>query len=166
MDIDLNLREMAKDDYRFIIHSWARSFSVSRVISKLHMNEWLACKSYAAILEQRLPAMSGIIACNPEDETQIFGYLVFDDHESAATIHFVYVKDYLRNNGIGSLLSCTLIEKSINSSYPEYGFLKQVLKKEISFKPFHLLGIVINDPKEKRETYAHSPQISGTVPRH
>ena len=149
--IPIVIRLATADDLRFVYHSWIRSFGASNIKHDLGLSEWLICRSYEKIIGKRLSDMSVLVAASPEDDTQILGYVVYEVRNHAPSVHFCYVKDFIRKEGIGG----RLITKALNGSmsgYYSYPIKNQVSKHlvskfKLSFNPFHLLGVFIEDPR-------------------
>lgn len=97
-------RAATREDLRFILASWARSFSHTRKAP-----EGLAPKHYRAALRAtiadilRRPTARAVVACNPNNPNLIWGFAVFEDTGSPV-LHYCYVKELFRGNGIGSHL--------------------------------------------------------------
>lgn len=147
--IPIKIRPATADDLRFVLHSWIRSFGQSSIKHALNLSEWLICKSYEKILTKRLPEMEVLIAASPEDDTQILGYMAYEEKSQTCALHFVYVKDYIRGERICQRLLERLPRTVLRTySYPAGKAWANRVIKEFHFNPFHLLGIFIDDPKE------------------
>lgn len=51
------------------------------------------------------------IACNKDDEDQIYGYVISSQHGKTPIIHFVYIKQPFRKVGLATLLTGSITAK-------------------------------------------------------
>lgn len=103
-------RAATKDDLRFILSSWVRSYTHRR-----KPPEGMSMKGFRAGVRVtiadilRRPTTRAVIACNPLNERLIWGFAIFDDpddyRESEPVLHYCYVKEVFRGNGIGTELT-------------------------------------------------------------
>lgn len=102
MDVQVTLREASQTDVGFIYNSWLKSYRSSPNVSKVHHQLYYAGQH--KLIENLLKACKVIVACNPEDSEQIYGFIIGEEIDSVLCIHFVYVKQPFRALGIGKLL--------------------------------------------------------------
>ena len=101
----IQYRAATKDDLRFILSSWARSYTHRR-----KPPEGMSMKGYRAGVRVtiadilRRPTTRAVIACNPLNASLIWGFSVFEDGPTAV-LHYCYVKEVFRGNGIGTELT-------------------------------------------------------------
>lgn len=102
-DSGCKIRPMADTDRSFVIAAWLNnyrreSYFAARVTDKVFFYH------HHAIVERLLARSRVLIACDPSDENEIVGYIVWEP----GVLHWVYVKKAFRKFGIGrSLLSAT-----------------------------------------------------------
>lgn len=98
-------RPMSKADEAFIYNSWLKSYRDSPTVRSVPNSLYFA--AHHDVIEQLLssPTANVIIACNPEDPEQIYGYGVGD----VGVIHWIYVKHPFRGNGLGRALEQRLV---------------------------------------------------------
>lgn len=57
-----------------------------------------------------------LVACNPEDEDQIYGFIVGEQFpfglKKSPVIHFLYVKAVFRGHGVGNLLMRSTVDNA------------------------------------------------------
>ena len=98
-------RAATRDDLRFILSAWVRSFSHRR-----KPPEGVSPKHYRAALRAtiadilRRPSTCGVVACNPLNPNLIWGFAVYESGDSPV-LFYVYVKEVFRGNGIGTELT-------------------------------------------------------------
>lgn len=98
------LRPLVQADSNFLYSSWIRSFRASSV------NAGLPGREYHARQKRRIGVILGrpdtavIVACDPDDDEHIYGYVVFEMGEVTAMLHYVYVKESFRRFGLGGVL--------------------------------------------------------------
>lgn len=93
----ITIRYNDEDDQHFIMSSWLRSFKNSNYAGPIQNN--LYWKVYQQVIEQLLDrdGVVILIACNPEKETQIFGYIVVEENFETPVVHWLYVKQPFRS---------------------------------------------------------------------
>jgi hypothetical protein len=124
---------------RFVHHSWSRSIATEPHLRDSGISVAVSAKSFEKFLDDRLHDMTVLIACNPEDPDQIFGYIVGE----RKCIHFLYVKEYIRSEGIAK----DLVSRFDATTYSYYSRSSRSLGKKfkLQFNPFHLWGIFLDD---------------------
>lgn len=95
------LRDVTADDLPFIYNSWLKSFKSSPWAKSIPTSIYYA--NHKEVIAKILPKAIIMVACNPEDQSQIFGYAVFTPGRIIA-LHYVYVKQPYRRLGIAQVL--------------------------------------------------------------
>lgn len=103
------LRPPNDTDGSFIIDSWVREARDHYPYS--NMDKSLFYKEYKEIVKTLISKSLILIACNPEETDQIYGYLSFEKVADIPIIHFIYVKLTFRENGIAKLLLQSVFDK-------------------------------------------------------
>lgn len=97
-------RAANKSDLRFVISAWTRSFAHQRKVP-----EGLTPKRYREALRNtvldilRRNSVRVVVACNPLNDRLIWGFAVYEAGPSPV-LHYCYVKEVFRGNGIGGEL--------------------------------------------------------------
>jgi hypothetical protein len=97
-NLPIALRHTHAGDIAFIFNSWLESYRGS-----LHMKNISNTVYYAGhhnLIERIMKRSEAVIACNPEDQTQIYGYIVYEIITGVLVLHYVYVKQPYRKLGI------------------------------------------------------------------
>jgi ribosomal protein S18 acetylase RimI-like enzyme len=96
------LRDGTELDDNFIYSSWLKSYKRSAGPIPFR---WYY-KIYQTVLDRlfKRPPIKVRVACFRTRPEQIFGYVVFEEHEGTPYIHYLYIKDAFRGMGIGSAL--------------------------------------------------------------
>ena len=102
MDIEIQYRPITEDDMSFILNSWLKSYRNSEFAKDLANPVYF--ENHSKIIQHLLAKSNVIIACNPEELTQIYGYSVFEQYESVTILHYIYVKFPYRKFGIAKNL--------------------------------------------------------------
>lgn len=102
----LKLRDAVEADAPFIFNSWLKAYRNSKVTQALQ-NE-IYFNGQHKLIEGLVKRAKFIIACNPADETQIYGYSVGETIDGVLCVHFVYVKEPYRKFGIATGLLLAL----------------------------------------------------------
>ena len=102
------LRIANKDDFNFILSTWLKSYRSSRATNNINND------IYYSMLDSKVKHVLNadntltLLAVNPEDDTQIYGYTVVQIINVIPVLHYVYVKHSFRKFGIASHLLNTI----------------------------------------------------------
>ena len=98
--LKVNYRPLKNDDIHFVVDAWLKNYSDQESVLKMH-----GCKGvHRTLILACLSKYQTIIACNPEDEDQIFGFLNYFTDDTNFITNYVYVKTPFRSMGIGEKL--------------------------------------------------------------
>lgn len=116
-DAGYALRGPRPEDLPFVRSSWTQSYGKYATFSKepkaISADGPARLPSHIYVPEQHQliarilsrSTVTTVVACNPEDADQIFGYLVFETRPpSQAVAHYLYVKDAFRKRGLARAL--------------------------------------------------------------
>jgi len=109
--IPVKLRPPSPSDKEFILSSWLKSFRNSD-LSNFIPND-LYYTYHGNIVKSCLLRSLATVACNPEDEDQVYGYLVYELLGDIFIIHYVYTKNIFRD--------CGIAKHMLKSVYPQFG---------------------------------------------
>lgn len=99
--IDIELRLNTPADESFIYDSWLKSYQEqNRDFKRMGIRTYYA--GYKKILMGILDSALVVIACNPDDKDQIYGFIVAE--ADADIVHYLYVKYTFRKLGIARRL--------------------------------------------------------------
>lgn len=96
--MDLYIREPTSDDTNFVLNSWMKSLRTA--VPNIESDVFYSFQKM--IILKLLSKATLLVACNPEDLDQIFGWIVFSNKEGVTVVHYVYVKQPFRLNGIAN----------------------------------------------------------------
>lgn len=99
----IKLRPATEADAPFIFNSWLKCYRHSK--AALQIQNEIYFQGQHRLIEGLVHRARFIIACNPADETQIYGYSCGETIEDVTCVHFIYVKEPYRKLG----LACTLL---------------------------------------------------------
>lgn len=136
------LRPATVADIPFITNSWLRSYrnncrNIWGVPSELYY------QGQHEVVERIFASanLKAFVACNPEDDSQIFGYIIATTPvEDTLCVHWVYCKQPLRKFGVGKGLFLALKPTSYAHTYYSHrtteAIDKLALKYDLLFNPF------------------------------
>lgn len=101
-ELPVVLRLATEADLPFIFNSWLRSYRNSYQAKQIEANIYYA--EQHKILEVLLEKYDTIIACSPEDSTQIYGFINAGYTDNFFTLNYIYVKHTFRKMGVGKML--------------------------------------------------------------
>ena len=140
-ELPINLRTATAEDVPFIFNSWLKSYRNSHfcklVVNEIYYNE------HHKVIERLIKKSKVIVACNRDDENQLYGYIVADEVEGFFALHYIYVKHSFRNMGIGeALLNSFEHDPSVASIYSHHTRLcdKLAPKYSMVYHPYLLIN--------------------------
>lgn len=99
---NIKIRKAISEDASFIFNSWLKSYRKSAfaniVCSTVYFSE------HHKVIEKLLQSCDVYVACNVEDPSQLYGYVVSEKKDGVDIIHYVYVKHTFRKLGIAKTL--------------------------------------------------------------
>ncbi len=101
--LPVRIRPVTNDDVPFIFNSWLRCFRESGLFARSVPNT-VYFQNHHKILQKLAKRATIYVADNPDDPTQLFGYICAEYIDNIFVIHFMYVKHDFRKLGIGKAL--------------------------------------------------------------
>ena len=102
MKESVRLRTLIDDDLPFLFSSWLKSYRSSHFAEKI--TNTIYFEDHHKVIERIIKNSKVLIACNPSDPSQLYGYSVAAEEGGGLVLHFLYVKHTFRNMGIGKTL--------------------------------------------------------------
>ena len=96
------LRPLIDEDHAFLFNSFLKSYRFSPFAEKI--TNTIYFEDHHKLIERIIENSKVLVACNPSDPSQLYGYILAGEEEGVVVIHFVYVKHTFRNMGIGKTL--------------------------------------------------------------
>lgn len=92
----VKLRKANEADISFIFNSWLKSYraSAKAILPAVYF------QFQHQLIEQLLKRSTVTVACNPADESQIYGYVVHEVQDGVDVLHYGYVKQDFRGLGL------------------------------------------------------------------
>lgn len=97
-DLPFALRHPHKEDIPFIFNSWLVSYRHSLHVKNIGNTVYFG--EHHKVLERLFKRCDARIACNPDDQNQIYGYVVFERITGTLVVHYCYVKQPYRRLGV------------------------------------------------------------------
>lgn len=136
-DLVIRFREANETDVGFIFNSFLKSFRDSyfarNISSTIYFNE------HHKIIESLLKKAKVNIACNPNDVSQIYGYVISEKIDNTFVLHYIYVKQTFRKMGIGKkLLEISGHDKEVAGCYSHHNKISEKLsaKYNLIYHPY------------------------------
>ena len=98
----VRLRPIIEDDTAFIFNSWLKSYRFSHFGEKITNTIYFA--EHHKVIERLIDNSKVLVACNPEEPSQVYGYIIGEEVDGIFVLHFIYVKQTFRNMGVGKTL--------------------------------------------------------------
>lgn len=105
-DLAIRVRPANEEDVPFIFNSWLKSYRNSFFARDIHSTVYYS--EHHKVLEKIIKNNSVLVACNPEESNQIYGYIISGKVQNVIVVHYVYVKQPYRNLGIAKLLGAAV----------------------------------------------------------
>ena len=96
------LRPLVEEDYPFLYNSWLKSYRFSPFAERI--TNTIYFEDHHKLIERIVKNSKCLVACNPSDPSQLYGYVVAGEEEGVLVVHFLYVKHTFRNMGMGKTL--------------------------------------------------------------
>lgn len=113
-DLPVRLRGYLHEDQACIAWAWLHSYRASSWARLMHPNTY--GRTQRVIIETLLSYAQDdkyptqlLVACSPEDEHQIYGWLCGETQARRVLLHYVWVKSPYRRQGVASLLASQLV---------------------------------------------------------
>lgn len=108
MMVPATIRDAVEDDYSFIYHSWLKSYRATwdrGANTTRHIDKDVYYYYQKHIIRDLLQESHVMVAVNPDDLDQIYGYCLAQTSErGCGVIHYIFVKQSFRRLGIATLL--------------------------------------------------------------
>jgi ribosomal protein S18 acetylase RimI-like enzyme len=132
MESEVSLRPAHAADTAFVVDSWLKSFRSSSgdVPGPIY---W---RSHREVVDALLQRANVLVACNPEDASQIFGWAAFEKRAGVLVLHYLYVKEPFRRYGIATRLLRTLSAKGCQYTHHTKAFARMARTWRAHFNPY------------------------------
>jgi GNAT superfamily N-acetyltransferase len=104
------LRDRRGSDDNFILDSWCGSYRHNIVFGAIPKDIYF--KHYRKFTVAILSISSVLVACNPNDEDQIYGFCVYRFKGDLPILSYVFIKQAFRRFGIAEALILGVSEES------------------------------------------------------
>lgn len=138
------LREYVETDNAFVFDSWMSSYAnkqdnayINNYIFNNRLSREEFKRIYQRVLDRLVPRCHILVACDPVDTSQIFGWICYEQREKNIIVHYLYVKEAFRKEfGIGKTLLFLVIKQGTELSCSHLtGTARKLLKaKQIVIK--------------------------------
>lgn len=135
--LNYKIRDFRPEDLNFVLNSWLQSYWYPFYRRRLGLRREFPRNTYFRIMEGRIKELIGDgagiqVACNPELEDQIFGWMF----AARGIVYYVFVKNPFRRQGIAR----KLLEVHFGEN-PEEIICGSWTSKEPPQKPFIYIGV-------------------------
>lgn len=97
-ELPIAMRHPHKEDIPFIFNSWLHSYRHSLHVKNISNTVFYS--EHHKVLERLFKRCEAKIACDPTDQNQIYGYIVYERITGVLVVHYVYVKQPYRKLGL------------------------------------------------------------------
>lgn len=139
MDLPILLRPYKSNDEELIYHSWLNEYKKSHFGKPIISN--IFYRNHRRIIDGILERTPPIIACNKEEEDQIYAFISGEVREDIGyIIHWIYVKGIFRGLKISKLLMDEFLKgnskKNIYCTHRTSQGLAVINKYNMIFNPY------------------------------
>ena len=148
MNPPIKIRPAKAEDLNFILNSWLKRYRDAIRARFVTDGVYYAYQHEAITKILQQPGLKAVVACNPDDEDQIYGYLIAEDHHivpDLRLLHWLYVKGPLRRFGIAKALLESVNDNSRkNVHYTHKTKLVEFLDKDNQwiYNPYYCWGLL------------------------
>ena len=137
------LRPAEAKDRNFILNSWLRRYRDA--ISARLVTDAVYYRIQHEVITKILdrPNLLTVVACNPEDPMQIYGYLVAEVLDDLLLVHWTYVKGPFRRFGVAKAMLAQLPAAGKVQHTHRTHLLRFLDPKEIStYNPCYIWSLI------------------------
>lgn len=99
----VKIRQGTETDWPHIVITWLKSFARSDFAR--YINVSIYRQNHKRLIQKFVETSDIILACAEDDETFIFGYVIYEfDRTAGVIVHYLHVKPKFRRYGIGKRL--------------------------------------------------------------
>lgn len=131
-ETSVQYRAPNQEDVNFIFNSWLKSNRHAKNIFDVPNPVYFS--QHHVLVEGLLKRSNVIIACNPIDSAQIYGFISYETIEDSPVVHYVYVKEAFRKLGL-----CKMLIKRANIDYDKPFFVSHFCKIALYALPHYPL---------------------------
>lgn len=145
----IRIREVTEADIGFVFNSWLKSYRYS-FFAKIVPNS-VYFSGHHKLMENLIHKGKLLIACNPEDPSQIYGYICAEHVQDILVVHYIYVKQTYRMLGVGkALLNQFDFDPTKASCFTHYSEIanKLAAKFNMIYHPYLMMNIYTNEDKD------------------
>lgn len=95
-------RDAEEGDTNFILSSWLKSFRDSEFAKEMSNAVYFA--GHQRLVKDAIARSRIVVAVNPGDPRQIYGWICFEQKGDYQVLHYFYVKEIYRGFGLGTKL--------------------------------------------------------------
>jgi GNAT superfamily N-acetyltransferase len=145
---EFSIRHQTEHDQSYILNTWLMNFRCSNHLERMIRHN-VYFEEQTHLIQKILTKSKVIVAVDLEHDSQIFGYLVYNEVAHTKIIHYVYVKSPFRRLGIATALKDFVFGNvdDDDGKYPilttHYTRMSPLLniKWNLTFNPYLLLDI-------------------------
>lgn len=137
-----SLRRASEDDIGFIFNSWLKSYRNSLFAKTISNTIYFS--EHHKIIEKLAKTSEIIIACNPDDPNQIYGYACAEKIDGIFTLHYIYVKQPFRRLGLANfMLTAFDVDMSEPSIHTHQTKVSELLAAKFNtvYHPYLLINV-------------------------
>lgn len=140
--MEIAIRSYDNADVGFIFNSWLKSFRESPTVRRVPNSVYY--ENHHSLIDTILASSRSqlLVACNPEDANEIYGYVVAEYFEERTVVHWVYCKQKFRQKGVARQLMGKILEGAEEGLPIFYTHYTKAVDREIHNKA----GAIIYDP--------------------
>lgn len=178
--LPIRIRDATVDDEGFVIQTWLKSYRKgSDFARKIHPKLYFIFHHPVVEAIWQHPATKKLIACDPEAESVIYGYLVYTKHprdffdrwkiEARPVVHYVYTKEAFQHMRVCSRLfeaskldptrlyitHLTRDKVDTNQESPRYGDLRWRGSETLLAKYPLAREEIEKDPQTKKKSWTY-----------
>jgi GNAT superfamily N-acetyltransferase len=137
-------RELKESDRDFVFSSWLFSFKGASPFAKRIRGKDFY-KNHQKVIENIIerPTLMTCVACLEDDPDVILGFIIWEQDQGTVSVHYIFVKEIYRGNGVGAFLWEEIPKKEViyasHLTYPVVKFFNQ--NESLHYDPYRMVKL-------------------------
>lgn len=160
--LPIQIRPINQLDVGFLFNSWLKSFRGAFFVKDIHPKTYYGL--HHKVIGSLLQTADTMVACDPNDSTQIYGFICAEQLQGSLVVHYIYVKHTYRNLGIANLLLQQFkVSDNGISFYTHHNHVSHKLAAAYSFLYNPYLALL---PEYRANKKSHNLDLNTKVQEH
>jgi len=101
-ELPISIRPMQPGDVPLVLNSWLKSYRDCPASWGTGNDDYF--RTQKTVISKLMTKCNVAIACDPQDDDQIFGWLAWEDSKEDIVVHYIFVKHIFQRMGVARRL--------------------------------------------------------------